>query len=257
MPFVLYNSCQIYYHYANTSNFLVGFLKICWFFLLLFSISWYVLLVQLLSCVRLFATPWTAACQASLSFTVSWKDRDGHLSWWCHPTISSSFAPYSPCLESLPESGSFLMSQLFTSGGQSIGVSASGSVLPKKSQGWSPLEWTGWISPWNPRDSQGLLQHYSSKASILQCSAFFMVQLSHLYMTTGKIIALTRQTFVSKVISLIFNMLSRLVIAFLPRSKHLLISWLQSPFAVILEPQNIKSVTGTRCHDLSFLNFEF
>ena len=171
--------------------FWLGFLNLL-IFLLLFSISLYVLLVQLLSCVQLFATPWTAACQASLSFTVSWRERDGHLSWWCHPTISSSFAPYSPCLESFPESGSFLMSQLFTSGGQSIGVSASGSILPKKSQGWSPLEWTGWISPWNPRDSQGLLQHYSSKASILQCSAFFMVQLSHLYMTTGKIIALTR-----------------------------------------------------------------
>ena len=83
---------------------------------------------------------------------------------------------------------------------------------------------------------KSLLQHYSSKASILQCSAFFMVQLSHPYMTTGKTIALTRQAFVGKVVSLLFNMLSRLVIAFLPRSKRLLISWLQSPSAVILEP---------------------
>ena len=82
------------------------------------------------------------------------------------------------------------------------------------------------------------LQHHSSKASILRHSAFFMVQVSHPYITTGKTIALTRQTFVSKVISLLFNLLSRLVIAFLPRSKHLLISWLQSPSAVILEPQN-------------------
>ena len=89
---------------------------------------------------------------------------------------------------------------------------------------------------------RSLLQHHSSKASILWSSAFFMVQLSHPYMTTGKTIALTRQTFVGKVMSLLFNMLSRLVIAFLP-SKHLLISWLQSPSAVILEPPKIKSLT--------------
>ena len=90
---------------------------------------------------------------------------------------------------------------------------------------------------------KSLFQHYSSKASILQCSAFFIVQLSHLYMTTGKTIALTRRTFVGKVMSLLFNMLSRLVITFLPRNKHLLISWLKSPSAVILEPQKIKSAT--------------
>ena len=90
---------------------------------------------------------------------------------------------------------------------------------------------------------KSLLQHHSSKASILQHSAFFIVQLSHPYMTTGKTIALTRWTFVGKVMSLLFNMLSRLVIIFLPRSKHLLISWLQSPSAVILEPPKIKSVT--------------
>ena len=87
------------------------------------------------------------------------------------------------------------------------------------------------------------LQHHSSKASILQCSAFFTVQLSHPYMTTGKTIALTRQTFVGKAMSLLLNMLSRLVITLLPRSKHLLISWLQSPSAVILEPPKIKSLT--------------
>ena len=90
---------------------------------------------------------------------------------------------------------------------------------------------------------KSLLQHHSSKASILQCLAFFMVQLSHPYMTTGKTIALTRWTFVRKVVSLLFNMLSRLLIAFLPRSKRLLISWLQSPSAVILEPPKIKSLT--------------
>ena len=88
-----------------------------------------------------------------------------------------------------------------------------------------------------------LLQHHSSKASILRSSAFFIVQLSHPYMTTGKTIALTRWIFVGKVVSLLFNMLSRLVITFLPRSKHLLISWLQSPSAVILEPKKIKSAT--------------
>ena len=116
---------------------------------------------------------------------------------------------------------------------------------------------------------KSLLQHHSSKASILWCSAFFIVQLSHPYMTTGKIISLTRWTFVGKVMSLFFNMLSRLVIAFLPRRKCLLISWLQSPSAVISETK--KNVShclhcssiylpwsdGTRCHDLSFLNVEF
>ena len=90
---------------------------------------------------------------------------------------------------------------------------------------------------------KSLLQHHSSKASILQRSASFMVQLSHPYMTTGKTIALTRRIFVGKVMSLLLNMLSRLVITFLPRSKRLLISWLQSPYVVILEPPKIKSVT--------------
>ena len=100
-----------------------------------------------------------------------------------------------------------------------------------------------------------LLQHHSSKASILWLSGFYIVQLSHPYMTTGKTIALTRWTFVGKVMSLLFNMLSRLVIAFLPRIKHLLISWLQSPSAVILEPKEIKSVTvsivsPSICHEV-------
>ena len=90
---------------------------------------------------------------------------------------------------------------------------------------------------------KSLLQHHSSKASILQCSAFFIVQLSHPYMTTGKTIALTRRTFVGKVKSLLFNMLSSFVIAFLPGSKRLLISWLQSPSAMIWEPKKIKSLT--------------
>ena len=102
---------------------------------------------------------------------------------------------------------------------------------------------------------KSLLQHHSSKASILWCSAFFTVQLSHPYMTTGKTLALTRRNFVGKVMSLLFNMLSRLVITFLPRSKHLLISWLQSPSAVILEPRNIMSATvytvsSSICHEV-------
>ena len=102
---------------------------------------------------------------------------------------------------------------------------------------------------------KSLLQHHSSKASILQHSTFFIVQFSHPYMTTGKTIALTRWTFVSKVMSLLFNMLSRLLIVFLPRSKCLLISWMQSPSAVILEPKKIKSLTvsivsPSICHEV-------
>ena len=116
------------------------------------------------------------------------------------------------------------MSQLFASGGQSIGVSASASVLPMNTQDWSPLGWTGWISLQSKGLSKSLLQHHSSKASILWHSCFFIVHLSHPYMTTGKTIALTRQTFVGKVMSQVFNMLSRLYIAFLPRRKHLLFS---------------------------------
>ena len=108
---------------------------------------------------------------------------------------------------------------------------------------------------------KSLLQHHSSKAPFLLCSAFFIVQLSHPYMTTGKTIAFTKWTFVDKVMSLLFNMLSRLVITFLPRSKRLLISWLQSPSAVSLEPRKIKSATVSTvspsiCHDLCFLNVE-
>ena len=110
------------------------------------------------------------------------------LSQWCHPTISSSVVPFSSCPQSFPASGSFPVSQFFTSGGQSIGVSASTSVLPMNIQYWSPLGWTDG-SPCSPRDSKRLLQHHSLKASILQRSAFFIVQLSQPYMTTGKTIA--------------------------------------------------------------------
>ena len=129
------------------------------------------------------------------------------LSQWRHPTISSSVVPFSSCPQSFPASGSFPVSQLFTSGGQSIRASASASVLPMNIQDWSPLGWGGWISLQSKGLLKSFLQHHSSKASILQQSAFFMVQLSHPYMTTGKTIALTRWTFVGKVMSLLFNML--------------------------------------------------
>ena len=110
--------------------------------------------IQLLSHVHLFVTPWTAACQASLSFTSSQSSPNPcPLSWWCHPTISSSIVPFSSCPQSFPASGSFPMSKLFASGGQSTGVSASTSFLPMNIQDWSPLGWTGWI-PCSPRDSQ-------------------------------------------------------------------------------------------------------
>ena len=188
---------------------------------------------------------------------------------WCHPTISSSVVPFSSCLQSFPAPGSFPTSQFFASGGQSSGVSAF-SISPSK-------EYLGLISirmDWLDLLSvqgnlKSLLQHHSTNISILRYSAFFIVWLSYPYMTTGKTIALTRQTFVGKVISLLFNMLSRLVIAFLPRSKHLSISWLQSPSAAILEhpkivchcshcfPIYLPWSDGTGCHDLSFLNVDF
>ena len=164
------------------------------------------------------------------------------------------------------------MSQLFTWGSQSTGVSASTSVLLLNIQDWSPLRWTGWISlqskglsrvlshgcfipmydkihykkkknkrMWNSstthKKKKSLVLYHSSKAAILQCSGSFTVQLSHSYMTTGKTIALTRRTFVGKAMSLLFIMLSRVAITFLPRSKGLLISWLQSPSALTLEPK--------------------
>ena len=134
------------------------------------------------------------------------------LSQWCHPIISSSVVSFSSCLQSFPASGSFLMSQFFTSGAQSIG-SFSFSISPSN-------EYLGLISfrmDWLDRlvvqgNLNSLFQHHSSKASILWCLAFFIVQLAHPYMTTGKTVALTRQTFVGKVMSLLFNMLSRFVI---------------------------------------------
>ena len=175
--------------------------------------------------------------------------------------ISSSVIPFSFCTQSFPASESFQISQFFTSGVQSIGVSASALVVPMSIQYWFPLEWTGWISLQPKRLSRVLQKHQFFSAQLSS--------LSHPDMTTGRTIALTRWTSVGKVMFLLFNMPSRLVIAFVPRSKRLLISWLQSPSAGILEPRKIVYhcfhcfpiylpwSDGTRCHDLSLLNVEF
>ena len=194
--------------------------------------------VQLLSHVRLFATPWTAAHQASLSITNSWS-----------PTKPMSIESVMPSNHLILCHPLLLLPSIFPS----IRVFSNGSALcirwPKywsSSFNTSPsnehpglisfrMDWLDLLAVQGTLKS--LLQHHSSKAQILWHSAFFIVQLSHPSMTTGKTIALTRRTFVGKLMSMLFNMLSRLVITFLPKSKHLLISWLQSPSAVILEPK--------------------
>ena len=193
--------------------------------------------VQSLSHVRLFATPWIAARQASLSITNSQSlfklmsiesvMPSSHLSV-CRPlllpTVPSSIRIFSN------ESTLCMRWPKYWSFSFSISPSNEHPGLISFRMDWLDL-------PAVQGTLKNLLQHHSSKASILRRSAFFTVQLSHPYMTTGKTIALTRRTFVGTVMSLLFNMLSRLVITFLPRSKRLLISWLQSPSAVILEPQ--------------------
>ena len=190
------------------------------------------------------AISWTAAAQASLSFTISQSllklmtielvMPSNHLIL-CRPLL---------LLHSI-----FPSIRVFSKG-PTLHIrwpkywSSSFSIIPSKEiPGLISfrMDWSDLLAVQGTLKS--LLQHHSSKASILQHSAFFTVQLSHPYMTTGKTIALTRGTFVGKVTSLLLNMLSRLVITFLPRSKHLLISWLQSPSAVILEPRKIKSDT--------------
>ena len=153
---------------------------------------------------------------------------------------SFSVIPFSSCLQSFSASGSFPLSQFFASGGQSINPSNEYSGLISFRIDWSDL-----LAVQGTLKSP--LQHHSSKTSILWQSAFFMIQLSHPYMTIRKTIALTRRTFVGKVMFLLSNMLSWLVIAFLPRSKHLLISWLQSTSAVILEPKTMKSASVLFC----------
>ena len=200
--------------------------------------------VQSLSSVQHFVTPWTAARQASLSITSSHSSPklmsiesvmpSNHLIL-CHPifllpSIFPSIRVFSD------ESALCIRWPKYWSFSFSISTSNEYSELISLRMDWLDL-----LAVQGTLKS--LLQHHSPKASILQCSAFFIVQLSHPYMTTGKTKALTRWTFVGKVTSLLLNMLSRLVITFLPRSKHLFISWLQSPPAVILEPNKIKSYT--------------
>ena len=223
--------------------------------------------VQSLSHVWLFATPWIAACQASLSITNSQSllklmsikpvMPSNHLILG-HPLLLLS--PIPPSIRVFSNESTLHMSwPKYWSFSFSISPSNEHPGLISFKMDWLDL-----LAVQGTLKS--LLQQHSSKASILLHSAFFIVQLSPPYMTTGKTIALTRQTFVGKVMSLLFNMLSRLVITFLPRSKRLLISWLQSPSVVILErPQNkvwhcfpiyLSSSDGTRCHDLSFLNVE-
>ena len=214
--------------------------------------------VQSLSHVQLFATPWTAACQASLTITNSNSQSLFKLTSIDLVMSSNLLILSHPLL---------LLSSVFPS----IRGFSSESVLRirwPKYQSFSfsispPSKYSGLISfrmDWlDLLAVQGtfksLLQHHSSKAAILRHSAFLKIQISHPYMTTGKVIALTRRTFVGKVMSLLYNMLSRLVITFLPRSKHLLISWLQSPSAVILEPKKVKSLTvsivaASICHEV-------
>ena len=154
-----------------------------------------------------------------------------HHGWWYHPVISS--LPSLLLLPSIFPSIRVFFNELTLCIRCPKHWSFSFSISPSKEYSrliYFRMDWLDLLGT-----PKSLLQHHSSKALILQHSAFFIIQLTHLYMTTGKSIALTRCTFVGKVMSLLFNMLSRLVIAFLPRSKHLLITWLQSPSAVILE----------------------
>ena len=197
--------------------------------------------VQSLSCVQLFATPWTAAHQASLSITNSWSlpklmsiesvMPSNHLIL-CHPLLLlPSIFPSIRVFSN--ESALHIRWPKYWSFSFSITPSSEHSGLISFRMDWLDL-----LAVQGTLKS--LLQHHSSKASILQHSAFFIVQLSHPYMTIGKTIVLTRWTFVGKVMSQLFNILSSLVITFLPKRKRLLISWLQSPSAMILEPPKIK-----------------
>ena len=189
-------------------------------------------------------TSWTAACQASLSFTISWSllklisielvMPSNHLILCC-PLLLLLSIFFSIRVFS-NESALLIRWLTYWTFSFSISPSKEYSRLISFGVDWFDLLFVQEIL-------KSLLQYHSCKTSVLQCSSFFMVQLSHPYMTTGKNTALTIWTFVGKVISLLYHMLSRYVIAFLPRSKYLLISWLQLPSAVVLEPKKIKSVT--------------
>ena len=198
---------------------------------------------------------WTAAGQASLSCIISWSLLKLTSIEWMKPSNHLIMCcPFSSCSQSFPSSESFPMSQLFRSGGQVLELQI--SIIP--SNDYSELisfriDWFDFLAVQGILKS--LLYHNNSKASMLRCSTFIMVQLSHPCVTTGKTIGLTIWTFISKVMSLLFNMLSRIVIAFVSRGKHLLISWLQSPSTVILEPMKIKSDTVSTfspsvCHEM-------
>ena len=175
-------------------------------------------------------------------------------SQWCHPAISSSVVPFSSHLQSFQASGFFPMNQFFTSGGQRLELQLQHQSCHEYSGLISfRMDWFNLLAvQWTLKS---LLQRHSLKELILQCSDFMMVQLSHPYVTIGKTIALTIWTFVRKVTSLLFNMLSNFLRTFLPRSRHLWISWLQSPFTVILEPKKIKYLTisifsPSICHEV-------
>ena len=211
--------------------------------------------VQPLSRVRLFVTPWTAARQASLpSPPPGACSNSCPLSRWCHPTLSSSVVPFSSCRQSFPASGSLPVSQYLHQVTKVL-------ELQFQHQSFQWIYRTDFLQDWlvwslcSPRDSQESYPTPQFKRINSWALSFFMVQCSHPYLTTGKTILLTRWTFVGKVISLPFNMLSRLIITFLPRSKCILISWMQSPSAVILELKKIKSVTvsivsPSICHEV-------
>ena len=184
-------------------------------------------------------TPWVTARQASLSITNS-RSPPKHMS--IESVMPSNHLilcrPFSSCPQPFPESGSFQMSQLFASGGQSIAVSASILVFPMNNQDWSPLGWTGWISLQSKELARVFSTPLFKSISYLALSFLYSPNLTSIH-DYWKTIALTRWTIVDKVISLLFNMLYRLEITFLPRSKCLLISWLQSLSAAILEPRKI------------------
>ena len=207
--------------------------------------NFFFVLVQSLSHVQLLAIPWTEECQAPLSSTVSqnlFKFMSVDLL-----ILSSRLILCSPLffsLQTIPASGFFLARHLFASSSQRISFSLSIRTSNEYSGLISfRIDWFDLLAGQGTLKS--LLQQHNSKPSFLQHSAFFMVQLSHQYMTTEKTIALTTWTFVSKVMSMLFNTWSRFVIAFLPRSKCPLILWLQSPSTMILEPRKIKSVTAS------------
>ena len=196
--------------------------------------------VQSLSHVQLFATPWTVAYQASLSITSCWSLLKLMSMESVMPSNHLTLCHLLLLLFSIFPSTRVFSSELALHIRWPKYWSFSFSISPSNQYSGLISFRMDWLDPLAVQGTlKSLLQHHSSKASILLCSAFLIVQLSHPYMTTGKTIALTRWTFVGKVMSLVFNMLSRLVITFLSRSKHLLISWLQSPSAVILEPPKI------------------